>query len=174
MYVTLARAKQHLYIESEYTAEDQYITYLIEVATATVERHINRCLEDLEDSDHNIPAPLQHAILLYMADLYANREVNTYSTATPIQFNYDYLLSLYMNYGDTTSELFEDSIVDEIARHMVIDRNGYLVIDPAYRAHCDTMHGARGRAYRRVLKRMCEHTTIDSDGNVIVEADNIN
>lgn len=173
-YVTLAQAKQHLNIDSSYTAEDVYITYLTEVATEVVEKHLCRCLEDLEDSSNNIPKPIQHAILLYTGELYNSREVNTYGvTASTVPLTYQYLLALYQCYGDYTSEEFEASVADEICRHLTINTAGILVIDPEYVEHCNRLHGSMGQAYRRVLNRMCENTFIDADGYVQIQTDNV-
>ena len=105
MYVTLATIKAHLNIEASYTAEDTYLTHLYNVAETTVERHIDEKLTDLEDDQHAIPTPLQHAILLYIGDLYQSREGNAYGVSvSQIPFSYDYLLSLYKNYAPTNME----------------------------------------------------------------------
>lgn len=98
-YVTLHQLKQHLNIEDNVFDEDSYLTHLIEVAEATVERHICQSLEGLEDTDGNVPKPIEHAILLYCGTLYANRE-NVAFGGNPqnVPFTYDYLLSMYKNY----------------------------------------------------------------------------
>ena len=127
MYTTLDTIKKHLNIDSSFTDDDQYLTYLYDVAEATVARHICCVLSDMCDNEGALPAPLVHAILLYIGDLYNSREGNTYGvTATQVPFTYDYLLSLYKNYADTTSEDFEAKAIDRIAQGIYIDSDGSL------------------------------------------------
>lgn len=96
--ITLAEAKKHLNIEQEFTEDDTYISNLIDVAEATVASHICRTFEELaEDNGGSLPTPVIHACLLYLGNLYQNRElVGSKTSALP--FNYDYLINLYRNY----------------------------------------------------------------------------
>lgn len=169
MYVTLALVKQHLNIESSYTGDDTYITHLIQVAEKTVEKHIDFHLEDYEDSSHNIPKPLQQAILLYVGDLYNNREVNAYGVSVvEVPFAYQYLLSLYQDYSGLFSEDTEDKMIDEICNHLVIE-SGSLIIDPAYRHRCLHCGGAKSRAYQRLFQKVMQSAHLDNNGNIILE-----
>ena len=98
-YVTLNNVKKHLNIENEVYNDDMYLEHLIEVAEATVERHICQPLEGLEDSNGDLSKPLEHAILLYIGDLYANRESVAFGgSPQKVPFTYEYLVSLYQNY----------------------------------------------------------------------------
>ena len=165
MYVTLAQAKQHLNIESTYTAEDSYITSLIAVAEDTVERHICYNLADYTDANGNLPPSLFHAILLYIGELYQNREVNVYGAAPQtVPFAYDYLLSMHRNYGDIT----DDAILNEIIHHLTIDGEGNAVIDPDYYTFCQCMSGPKGKAYRRLMAQLLDSATIDENGNITI------
>ena len=170
MYVTLALAKQHLNIESTYTAEDTYINHLIAVAETTVEKHIDYKLEDyIENVGDELPKPLQHAILLFVGDMYMSRESNAYGiSVAEIPFSYDYLLSLYKDYSGLYSTSTEEQMIDEICRHIYIDGNGVVVIDPEYKAKCLNCGGARSRAYQRLFVRLMESATIDNNGNVTI------
>ncbi len=98
-YVDLDLLKKHLNIESDVLSEDSYLRHLIDVAEATVERHICQPLVGLEDSNGDIPKPLEQAILLYIGDLYANRESVAFGgSPQQVPFTYEYLLSMYINY----------------------------------------------------------------------------
>lgn len=99
MYTTLEKIKKHLNIEQSYTADDEYLLDLYDVAEKTVEAHIDMPLCDLA-IDGELVSPLRHAILLYIGDLYNSREGNAYGiNISPVPFGYDYLLSLYKNYA---------------------------------------------------------------------------
>ena len=65
-YVTLERAKQHLKVEHD--EEDDLINGYINSAEAIV---IRECMPFGEV----MPEPLQQAVLLYVGDFYANREM---------------------------------------------------------------------------------------------------
>ena len=100
-YVSLHRLKQHLNIEDNVFIEDDYLKYLLEVAEATVERHICQPLKGLEDANGDLPKPLEHAVLLYCGDLYANRESVAFGgSPQQVPFTYEYLLNLYQNYKE--------------------------------------------------------------------------
>lgn len=99
MYVTLHLLKQHLNIEDSVYSEDDYLNHLIAVAEGTVEQHICQSLDELTNSNGDIPKPLQQAILLYCGDLYANRESVAFGgSPQQVPFTYEYLLNLYQNY----------------------------------------------------------------------------
>ncbi len=99
-YLSLPRIKQHLNIENDVFNEDAYLHHLADVAQEAVEKHINQPLKGLEDSNGDIPKPLEHAMLLYIGDLYQSRESNVYGVAVNrVPFAYEYLCALYKNYG---------------------------------------------------------------------------
>lgn len=102
MFLTLERIKRHINIDADFTEDDNYLISLAEVAEATVQRHIDSNLSELcEETGGALPAPLLHAMLLFIGDMYLNRESVAFSNATEIPFSYDYLLSLYKNYNNT-------------------------------------------------------------------------
>lgn len=97
-YITLEQAKKHLNIESSYTEDDEYITSLIGVAESTIESHINEKLADLENGGV-IPPPLYQAALLFIGNLYQNREPIGIGKEYQLPYNYEYLINLYRNFN---------------------------------------------------------------------------
>ena len=98
MYITLSEAKQHLIIDSSFTADDEYILALIDVAEDAVSKNINIALENLT-VDGEIPPAVKAAILLLVGNLYANREPVSYASVNKVPYTFDYLISLYKNYS---------------------------------------------------------------------------
>lgn len=98
--ITLAEAKKHLNLESDFTEDDAYITSLIDVAEQAVERHVNVAFDKLaEDGGGSIPAPVKQAALLMVGNLYQHREVMGSVNELELPRAYDYLIDLYRNYN---------------------------------------------------------------------------
>lgn len=98
--ITLAEAKKHLNLESDFTEDDAYITSLIDVAEQAVERHVNVAFDKLaEDGGGSIPAPVRQAVLLMVGNLYQHREVMGSVNELELPRAYDYLIDLYRNYN---------------------------------------------------------------------------
>lgn len=128
--MTLEEIKKHLNIDESFHGDDDYIMMLYDVAEQTVAKHICCVLDDVRDEQGSLPAPLNHAILLYIGDLYNSREGNAYGVSvTQIPFSYDYLLSLYKNYADTTSNNFVSTTIDDFLRYIRLDEQGDCVIE---------------------------------------------
>ena len=101
MYITLEKAKQHLNLEAEYTADDEYIQGLIEVAEQAVQIHVNEKLETIaQKNGGELPSPLVQAMLLMIGNLYQNREPVAPSKVMALPFNYEYLIRLYQNWSN--------------------------------------------------------------------------
>lgn len=99
MYVALDKIKTHLNIDKDFVADDNYLMSLSEVAECVVERHIGYKFSDLmSKNDGQLPMPLQHAMLLLIGTMYANRESVTYGSANILPHAYDYILQLFENY----------------------------------------------------------------------------
>ena len=98
MYITLSEAKQHLIIDSSFTADDEYILALIDVAEDAVSKNINIALENLSVGGE-IPPAVKAAILLLVGNLYANREPVSYASINKVPYTFEYLISLYKNYS---------------------------------------------------------------------------
>lgn len=101
MFLDLCVIKKHLNIDADYLDDDAYLVGLAEVAEKVVERHIDCELDKLVDKEGELPSPLLHAMLLFIGNLYANRESVAYTATSEVPKSYDYLLSLYRNYNNT-------------------------------------------------------------------------
>lgn len=99
MYISLDRIKDHLIIDRHYHDEDPYLLSLYNVAEEVVRRHID-CpdLTNIEDEKGDLPQPLIHAMLLFIGNMYANRESVTNQTLTNIPNSFEYILSLFQFY----------------------------------------------------------------------------
>lgn len=99
MYLAIDKIKRHLNIDFDFSEDDQYLMALSEVAEAVVERHIGYKFADLvEQNSGELPIALQHAMLLFIGTMYANRESVTFGSASPVPHSYDYILQLFENY----------------------------------------------------------------------------
>ena len=97
MYISLDKCKKHLNIDPDFTEDDNYIMSLIEVAEEIVQRHIGYRFEDIL-VDGQLPMALQHAMLLFIGTMYANRESVTFGSASELPLSYNYILQLFENY----------------------------------------------------------------------------
>ena len=148
MYTTLAMIKKQCNIDTHFEDDDEYLMWLYLVAEASVQADLCVNLEDLEDDDNNIPAPVVHAMLLYIAELYANREVNVIgATPTITPMGYNYLLDLYRNYSDTTSQAFYNQVLNSVVNRLYIeDSTGRLLLDVDPTLYT----GVKGKAIKRI------------------------
>lgn len=95
-YVSLADLKQHLKVEV--TADDAYLTTLIEVAEVAIGNELGKPLSEYV-TDNALPTPLIHAIKLLAGDLYNNRESVAFATPHEVPRTLDYLLQPYKVYN---------------------------------------------------------------------------
>ena len=100
MLIELSTIKKHLNIDADYTADDEYLMQLEGVAVKLVEKHIDRTFEDIIAEEGEIPLPLLHAILLFVGNMYDNRESVAYSQAVEIPTSLTYILSMYRDYNN--------------------------------------------------------------------------
>lgn len=101
MYIQLYQIKKHLNINEDFHEDDEYLMSLEEVAEKVVERNIDTKLKRLEDGEGAIPSPLMQAMLLLIANYYANRESVAFAQTSNVPLSYQYLIDLYRNYrGD--------------------------------------------------------------------------
>ena len=152
MYTTLAMIKRHLNVDQSFTDDDEYLLYLYEVAEAVVQVHLCANLEDYEDDEHNIPAGIIHAMLLYIGDLYNSREGNAYGVSVQqVPFGYEYLISLYKNFSDTSSEAFYQKVLDSVLDRLYIERStGRLILKTD-----DSLYiGVKGKAIKRIEQEL--------------------
>lgn len=97
MYITISDAKQHLNIEADFHADDNYIIQLIKVAEDAIEKRIDRKLCSTL-IDGFLPDSIRQAILLLVGNFYANREPVAFASATPIPYTFDFLADLNKHY----------------------------------------------------------------------------
>lgn len=98
MLIDLATVKKHLNIDSSFIEDDNYIEFLEGVAEEVVAKHIDRDLEDIIGVEGAVPKPLLQAMLLFIANMYANRESVAYTTAIEVPNSLSYILSMYRDY----------------------------------------------------------------------------
>lgn len=98
MILDLDIVKKHLNVD--FDADDDLILNYTEAAEQAVERHLNIPLAHLAAKNRGcVPAPVQHAIMLMVGTMYANRESVSNQTLKEVPLCYKYLIDLYINYG---------------------------------------------------------------------------
>ena len=103
MYVNLDLLKNHLNIEPSFKDDDELIMTYEGIAEQAIERHIDYYLSDIAaNNGGELPSPLAAAIMLYVGNLYSNREAVTFGTPKELPLSYSYLLDLYKNYNGNT------------------------------------------------------------------------
>lgn len=98
MIISLDEIKKHLNIDPWFEQDDEYLMYLEEVSKEMVETHLGYTCEDLEYDYGVIPAPVKHAMLLMIGNLYNNRESVSTLTVKELPLSYQYLLQKFKNY----------------------------------------------------------------------------
>lgn len=99
MYLTLKQVKKHLNIDECFKEDDSYLESLISVAEEVVKVHIDDDLSGIcSENGGDLPAPILHAMLLYIGNLYQSRESNSFAGITQVPFSFDYIMALYKNY----------------------------------------------------------------------------
>ena len=99
MYLELSQVKKHILVDDTFTDDDNYIQSLMDVAEASVSKHIDCPLACIEQEDGTLPPPVVHAMLLIVGNLYANREPVVMGTiVTELPLSYNYLVNLYRKY----------------------------------------------------------------------------
>lgn len=169
MYVSVALIKKHLNIDTEFTDDDEYLGILEDVAEKTVQRHICCVLSEMEDSEGNIPSPLCQAILLYVGVLYNSRESVAYGgSPVNVPYTYQYLIDLYKNYSDTTSDDFINSVLDDLASiALIVDTDEEL----QYGTYGSLVINNESR--KKAVENIINSTTIDENGNLTVNVERI-
>lgn len=104
MYISLERIKNHLNIDNGFVEDDDYITFLEDVATKAVQATCNVSFDEITEGGNELPSPLLHACLLLIGDMYQNREsVATTSISRIPTFRY-----LCANFTDYKTQHTED------------------------------------------------------------------
>lgn len=103
--LSITTIKQHLNIDSTYTADDNYLQQLNRVAEAVVEKHINKSMYDLRmENKGELPVAIEQAILLLIGNYYNNREAVSYTSANELPLSYNYILDLYKCYHNPNND----------------------------------------------------------------------
>lgn len=165
MYFDLALIKRHLLIDQSFTQDDEYLTYLYEVAEAVVQVYLCANLEDFENDNHDIPAAIKHAMLLYIGEMYNNREVNAYGVSvTPTTFNFEFLIGLYKNYYDTSSDTFYQKVLNSVIDRLYIEKStGRLLLKTDESLYA----GSKGKAIKRIEQELIKeagHLYLEKNG----------
>lgn len=103
-YITLEQAKHHLNVDSEFTADDDYIEGLIEAAQEVVSKYIDYPLPQLEDENRELPKSLIHAMLLWLGTQYSIRESVSASSITAVPQSFELLCDLWRSYSPKKDE----------------------------------------------------------------------
>jgi len=98
MLISLDILKKHLNIDSDFTDDDEYIESLALMAEELVQKHIDKTFDEIAAEKGDIPMPLLHAILLFVGNMYDNRESVAYSSATEVPQSLTYILNMYRDY----------------------------------------------------------------------------
>ena len=149
MYLDLEKIKKHLNINVDYTDDDMYLTDLAEVAERVVETHIDNKLDTIASKNGGLlPAPILHAMLLFIGNMYANRESVAFVGVNEIPLSYAYILDLYKTYYHSTDK-DEDMIV-------IIDNLTSNRIDAALSAN-------QGRVLKQLIDNIDAYTKSQTD-----------
>ena len=129
-----------------------------DVAEAVVQRHLCILLSELVDGGGVLPPPIRQAILFYAGNLYNARESVSFGT-TPqnIPFTYQYLLDLYKNYSDTTSDEFIESALDRLAQATFLS-------DTPEEERLAPIGDVAVSTEDRAIQHLAENTTVDENG----------
>jgi hypothetical protein len=95
-YITVTELKQHLNIETSYTADDVLLSGLTTTSTIAVQTYTNDGLSGYTGT--TTPAPVKHATLLLAGHLYLNRNMVSFTSGVEIPYTYKFLLDPYKNY----------------------------------------------------------------------------
>lgn len=96
MHIKLQEVKEHLRIDTEFTYDDAYITSLIAVAEQAISNDIKTDISTFKE----LPAPIRHAMLLLIGDLYSNREDSNDLKLSHIPNGIKRLIAPYINYSE--------------------------------------------------------------------------
>lgn len=98
MLLTLDRIKKHLNIDADFTEDDEYIEFLESVAEDLVQKHIDKKFDDIIAEEGALPNALLHAILLFIGNMYDNRESVAFANPSEVPQSLTYILNMYRDY----------------------------------------------------------------------------
>lgn len=103
-YLILDEIKKHLNIDSAFTDDDEYLKSLAMASEDVVSKYIDYPLQQLEDTDGDIPKALKFAMLLWIGTIYAVRESTSAVNATVMPHSLEMLCDLYRDYKLTNEK----------------------------------------------------------------------
>lgn len=156
MYLDLTKIKKHLNINDDYTADDMYLTDLSEVAERVVETHIDNKLDIIASNNGGtLPAPILHAMLLFIGNMYANRESVAFVSANEIPLSYAYILDLYKCYYHNDND----------------DEEMIIIIDNLNSDRTDAALSAKqGKVLKQLIDNIDAYSKSDIDSKLDVKA----
>ena len=98
MLLTLDKIKKHLNIDVDFTDDDDYIEFLESVAEDLVQKHIDKKFDDIIAEEGALPNALLHAILLFIGNMYDNRESVAFANPSEVPQSLTYILNMYRDY----------------------------------------------------------------------------
>jgi uncharacterized phage protein (predicted DNA packaging) len=98
MLLELDRIKKHLNIDADFTEDDEYIEFLESVAEDLVQKHIDKKFDDIIAEEGSLPNALLHAILLFVGNMYDNRESVAFASSSEVPHSLTYILNMYRDY----------------------------------------------------------------------------
>lgn len=96
MVVTIDETKRHLNLDEDFVGDDLYITDIIKVSEYAVMNRLR--MSSIDSFGDNVPPPIRHAILLFISNLYNNRDPVAFGQPYKLPMSIDYLLNPYVNY----------------------------------------------------------------------------
>lgn len=103
MFLELSQIKKHLNIDTDYTDDDQYLLFLYDVAVDVIQKHIDTTFEEIMQKEGKIPNALLHAMLLFIGNMYDNRESVSYKSVHEVPSSLTYILNMYRDYSNPNS-----------------------------------------------------------------------
>lgn len=104
-YIQLYQVKRQLNIDDDFKDDDEYLVDLINVAEQMVETHVDDKLDEIaKANNYCLPKPLIQAMLLFIGNLYANRESIAFASSNEIPLSYSYILDGFKNYSYKTTQ----------------------------------------------------------------------
>lgn len=101
MFLELSQIKKHLNIDTDYIDDDEYLLFLYDVAVDTIQKHIDTTFEEIKQKKGDIPKALLHAILLFIGNMYDNRESVSFTSVHEVPNSLNYILNMYRDYSNS-------------------------------------------------------------------------
>lgn len=95
-WLTLAKIKQQLRIEADFTEEDELLTMYGESAEEVLLNYLNRSYDDVVEVYGRMPAPLVHASLMLVDTSYQYRSPVSTQSMSLVPYTFDILVKPYM------------------------------------------------------------------------------